>query len=87
MLQLFCYCHFVIRQKTLCDQEKTLLGAAKSLEVTFPRVTLRGRHFANVIIYSDLVVARTAERESWTSSMEHLHLWSSPELAEWERSA
>ena len=27
------------------------------------------------------------QRESWTSSMEHLHLWSSPQLAEWERSA
>ena len=43
---------------------KTLLGAAKSLEVTFPRVSRRGRHFANVgdvIIYPDLVVARTAD--------------------------
>ena len=42
--------------------EKTLLGAAKSLEVTFPRVSRRGCHFANVgdvIIYPDLVVART----------------------------
>ena len=42
--------------------EKTLLGAAKSLEVTFPRVSRRVRHFANVgdvIIYPDLVVART----------------------------
>ena len=26
------------------------------------------------------------QRESWTSSMEHLHLWSSPQLTEWERS-
>ena len=25
--------------------------------------------------------------EFWTSSMGHLHLWSSPQLAEWERSA
>ena len=35
---------------------------AKSLEVTFPRVSRRGRHFINVgdvIIYPDLVVART----------------------------
>ena len=42
--------------------ERTLLGAAKSQEVTFPRVSRRGRHFANVgdvIIYPDLVVART----------------------------
>ena len=49
--------------------EKTLLGAAKSLEVTFPRVSRRGRHFANVgdvIIYSDLVVART---EVWLSQL------------------
>ena len=29
----------------------------------------------------------STQRESWTSSMEHLHLWSSPQLAEWERSA
>ena len=28
-----------------------------------------------------------SRREFWTSSMEHLHLWSSPQLAEWERSA
>ena len=37
---------------------KALLGAAKSLEVTFFRVSRRGRHFANVgdfIIYPDLV--------------------------------
>ena len=27
------------------------------------------------------------QRESWTSNMEHLHLWTSPQLAEWERSA
>ena len=26
-------------------------------------------------------------RESWTSSIEYLHLWSSPQLAEWERRA
>ena len=42
--------------------ERTLLGAAKSQEVTFPRVSRRRRHFANVgdvIIYPDLVVART----------------------------
>ena len=48
-------------------EEKTLLGAATSLEVTFPRVSLRGRHFANVgddIIYPDLVVARTAGSSS-----------------------
>ena len=41
--------------------ERTLLGAAKSKELTFPRVSRRGRHFANVgdfIIYPDLVVAR-----------------------------
>ena len=29
----------------------------------------------------------STQRESWTSGMEHLHLWSSPQLAEWERSA
>ena len=29
----------------------------------------------------------STQRESWTSSMEHSHLWSSPQLAEWERSA
>ena len=42
--------------------EKTLLGAVKSLEVTFSRVSRGGRHFANVgdvNIYPDLVVART----------------------------
>ena len=42
--------------------EKTLLGAAKSMEVTFARVSLRGCHFANVgdvTIYPDLVVAQT----------------------------
>ena len=42
--------------------ENTLLIAAKSLEVTFPRLSRRGRHFANVddvIIYPDLVVVRT----------------------------
>ena len=42
--------------------ERTLLGAAKSQEETFPRVSRHGRHFANVgdgIIYLDLVVART----------------------------
>ena len=41
---------------------KDPLGAAKSLEVTFPRVSRRGRHFANVgdvIIYPDLVVELT----------------------------
>ena len=42
--------------------ERTLLGAAKSQEGTFPRVSRRCRHLANVgdvIIYPDLVVART----------------------------
>ena len=42
--------------------ENTFLGAAKSLEVTFPRVSGRGCHFAivgDVIIYPDLVLART----------------------------
>ena len=37
----------------------------KSQEVTFPRVSRRGRHFANVgdvIIYPDPVVARTVEK-------------------------
>ena len=35
---------------------------SKEMEVTFPRVSQRGRHFANVgdvIIYPDPVVART----------------------------
>ena len=52
----------------------------------------------NAVSYRDLephksiVSMRTrksvsTQRESWTSSMEHLHLWSSPQLAEWERSA
>ena len=29
----------------------------------------------------------SSQGEFWTSSMEHLHLWSSPQLTEWERSA
>ena len=44
------------------------MGAAKSLEVTFPRVSRRGRHFANVgdvIIYPDLVVARTVKSHKY----------------------
>ena len=43
-------------------EKNTLPAAAKSLEVISPRVSRRGRHFANghdVIIYPDLVVART----------------------------
>ena len=46
--------------------EKHNLSKTTSQEVTFPRVSRRGRHFANmgdVIIYPDLVVARTAEGE------------------------
>ena len=48
------------------DTSRRVLGAAKSQEVTFPRVSRRGRHFANVgdvIIYPDLVVARTVKSE------------------------
>ena len=52
----------------------------------------------NTVLYRDLEpqqiyhIMRTrksvsTQRESWTSSMEHLHPWSSPQLAEWERSA
>ena len=47
----------------------------------------------NAVSYRDLepqqiyrihenVKSVSTERESWTSSMEHLHLWSSPQLAE-----
>ena len=46
----------------------TLLGEAKSQELTFPRVSRRGRHFANVgdvIIYPDLAVARTGYVALW----------------------
>ena len=45
--------------------KRTLPGAAKSQEMTFPRVSRRGRYFANVgdvIIYPDMVVARTGCR-------------------------
>ena len=48
------------------DTSRRVLRAAKSQEVTFPRVSRRGRHFANVgdvIIYPDLVVARTVKSE------------------------
>ena len=45
------------------------------------------RHRSAIIVSMRTRKRISSQRESWTSSMEHSHLWSSPQLAEWERSA